>query len=131
MAEDKAASGPALALLDSLRSLAASLVAAVETRLEILSTEIEEERGRLERLFLLGVLFLFCLGLGIVLLAMLLVLLFWDSRLALLGVLAGLFLGAALILGWVLRRQAKEKRRLFETTLSELAKDEDLLKSGP
>ena len=81
-------------LLDSIRKLASTLVGILQTRLEIFATELEEAKLQLRQQLLLGLVALFCLGLGIVLLAVFFVVLFWDShRLAVLGVMAGFFIG--------------------------------------
>lgn len=116
-------------LLDSIRKLASTLVGILQTRLEILATELEEAKLQLRQQLLLGLAALFCLGLGIVLLAVFFVVLFWDShRLAVLGVMAGFFLGAGAIAVLALRARAAENTRMFSDTLAELAKDREQLK---
>jgi uncharacterized membrane protein YqjE len=99
-------------LFDSLKGLAASLVGIVQTRLDLLS------------MLVLMLVALFCLGVGVVLAAILIVVVFWDSnRLLVLGLLAGIFLaGGATAWGLVLYK-IKTKPRLFAATLNELAKD--------
>ncbi|MEK7362046.1 MAG: phage holin family protein, partial [Pseudomonadota bacterium] len=54
-------------LLHSIRHLAQSLLGAAQTRLEILATDLEEERARLEQLLLYALAAAFCLAMGIVL----------------------------------------------------------------
>lgn len=111
-------------VLGSLRNLAATLAAVAATRLEILSTEVEEEKIRIGQLLLLAVAALFFLGLGIVFAAVFLTVLFWDShRLFALGALALLFLAAGVIAVRLLQGKAREKSRLFADSLGELAKD--------
>lgn len=115
-------------LLESLKALGTTAVAAVETRLRILSTDLEEERDALVRLIFWGAVFLFSLFLGVVLAAMLIVVAFWESqRLAVLGVLTGLALGAAAAVGLGLRAWWRRRPRAFGTTLEELAKDRERL----
>lgn len=81
--ESQAAAG---GLFESLKTLAGSLVGIVHTRLELLSTDIAEERAHLTALLVLGLFALFCLGVGVVLLAILIAVSFWDThRLAALG----------------------------------------------
>ncbi|MGV8935451.1 MAG: phage holin family protein, partial [Gallionellaceae bacterium] len=70
--------GASLGLLDSLKRLAASLLAISYTRLELLSTELEENRERLVSTLVLLLIALFCLGVGVVLITILLVVAFWD-----------------------------------------------------
>ena len=116
-------------LLDSIRKLAITLTGVVQTRLGIFATELEEAKLQLSQLLLLGLVALFCLGLGIVLLAVFFVVLFWDSyRLAVLGVMAGFFLGMGIFAVLALRAKAAENTEMFSATLAELAKDREQLK---
>lgn len=111
-------------LLASVRTLLGTLLGIIQTRLEILVTEIEEERLRLTRMLLYGFLVLFFLGMSILLLTTLLVAAFWDShRLMAIAGVAALYLCVALVCGLCLRRQAKHKPRLFAASLAELGKD--------
>jgi uncharacterized membrane protein YqjE len=128
MAEQPHAGGGGL--FDSLKALSSSLVGIVHTRLELLSTDIAEERAHLTSLLLLGLVALFCLGVGVVLVAILIAVAFWDShRLAALGGLAGFFLIACAALAWLAVHKARTRPRLFEATLAELAKDRQQLQS--
>jgi uncharacterized membrane protein YqjE len=116
-------------LLDSIRKLAITLTGVLQTRLGIFATELEEAKLQLSQLLLLGLVALFCLGLGIVLLAVFFVVLFWDSyRLAVLGVMAGFFLGMGIFAVLALRAKAAENTEMFSATLAELAKDREQLK---
>lgn len=121
--------GSEVSLLDSIRKLAITLVGVLQTRLGIFATELEEVKLQLGQLLLLGLVALFCLGLGIVLLAVFFVVLFWDSyRLAVLGVMAGVFLGMGIFAVLALRAKAAENTKMFSATLAELAKDREQLK---
>lgn len=127
--ESHAAAG---GLFDSLKTLSGSLVGLVQTRLELLSTDIAEERVHLTRLLVLGLLALFCFGVGVVLLAMLIVVVFWDThRLAALGGLTGLFLAAGAGLVAFALHKARTRPRLFEASLAELSKDRQHLDAAP
>ena len=116
-------------LLHSIRHLAGNLLAAAQTRLEILATEIEEERVRLEQLLLVALAAAFCLAMGIVLCAALVVVYYWDThRLAAVGILAAAFLAAGVALGLILRDKAKTRPKPFAITRGELAKDGAMLR---
>jgi len=118
-------------LFESLRVLAGSVVGIVHTRLELLSTDIAEERAHLTSLLVMGLVSLFFLGVGVVLLAILIVVAFWEShRLAALGGLTGLFLIAGAGLAWFAMHKARSRPRLFEASLAELSKDRQQLSSG-
>jgi uncharacterized membrane protein YqjE len=71
---------------------------------------------------------LFCLGVGVVLLAILIAVAFWESnRLMALGGLTGFFLIAGAGVGGVALRKARTRPRLFEASLAELSKDRQQL----
>jgi uncharacterized membrane protein YqjE len=118
-------------LLQSIKHLAGNLLGAAQTRLEILATEIEEERVRLEQLLLVALAAAFCLAMGIVLCVALVVVYYWDThRLAAVGILAAAFLAAGVVLGLILRDKAKTRPKPFAITRGELAKDRAMLR-GP
>lgn len=111
-------------LLTSLKNLAITLVAIVHTRLELLSTDLEEGRERLISLLVMTFVALFCLCFGVVLLAILIVVAFWDThRLLVLCTMTGLFLGAGALLSLFALRALKAMPRMFEASLGELSKD--------
>jgi len=117
-------------LFDSLKTLAGSVVGIVHTRLQLLSTDIAEERAHLTNLLVLGLVALFCLGVGVVLLAILIAVVFWEShRLAALGGLTAFFLIAGAGLVWLAMRRSRTRPRLFEASLAELSKDRQQLTS--
>ena len=117
-------------LLESLTTLAATLVAIAHTRLDLLSTDLEEEREHVSSLLLLTLVALFCLGVGVVLVTILLVVAFWDThRLLVLGSLAGSFLAIGVAAWGFAIHKARTKPRLFAASLSELMKDRQQLVS--
>ena len=111
-------------LFDSLKGLAAGLVAIVHTRLDLLATDLEEERARLTSVLVMLFVGLFCLSVGVVLLALLIVVAFWDSHrlLALVGVTAFFLAGGATAFGCA-RHKLRTKPKLFAASLAELSKD--------
>ena len=119
------ASAPPTGVIDSIRSFLASWVAVVKTRVEIISVEIEEQREWLESLILMALGALFCISLGLILLTLFIVVLFWETegRLWVLGGFAGLYLIGGLALWLALRNKMKSKPRIFSTTAAELGKD--------
>jgi uncharacterized membrane protein YqjE len=117
-------------LFDSLKVLAATLLAIAHTRLELLSTEIEEERVRLSSMLVWTLVALFCAGLGVVLATLFVVFALWDiHRLLALGIPAILFLLGAALAWLVVRGKARAKPLLFAASLAELSKDRKELTS--
>lgn len=115
-------------LLESLTTFAATLVAIVHTRLELLSTDLEEEREHIFALLVLALVALFCLGVGVVLAAILLMAAFWDThRLLVLGALTVCFLAVGIAACWIALHKMRTKPRLFAASLAELRKDRQQL----
>jgi uncharacterized membrane protein YqjE len=115
-------------LLNSIRTLAGTLVAIVHTRAELLSTELEEERVRLTSMLMWGVIALFCAILGVIFVTLLFMLALWDDhRMLAVGIPAALFLSVAAVSAGVAIGKAKAKPKLFAASLAELAKDREQL----
>jgi uncharacterized membrane protein YqjE len=111
-------------IMDSIRSFLASWVAVIKTRVEIISVEIEEQREWIEQLLLLAVGAAFCLSMGLILLTLFVVVLFWESHpLVVLGGFTILYLGGGIVLWLTLRQKIRSKPRIFSTTSAELGKD--------
>ena len=111
-------------LFTSLKNLTVTLIAIIHTRLELLSTDLEEGRERFISLLAMIFVALFCLCFGAVLLTILIVVVFWDTyRLLALGSLTGLFIISGAVLGALAIRALKSMPRMFEASLAELIKD--------
>jgi uncharacterized membrane protein YqjE len=120
--------GESRGLIESLKALVATLVAIAHTRLDLLASDLEEEREHLLSLMVLALVGLFFLGIGVVLAAMLLVAAFWDThRLLVLGLLAGTCLAAGMAAWALAMRKARTKPKLFSASMSELLKDRQQL----
>ncbi len=118
-------------LFASLKALSANLLGIVQTRLELLAADVAEERERLIALLVLALLALFSLGVGVVLLAILIVVALWEShRLVTLAVLAAFFLTAGVGVGWLALYKLRSQPRLFDASIAELGKDRQHLDSG-
>jgi uncharacterized membrane protein YqjE len=134
MAEERASSrpGPGLGLFDSAKALLATLVGVVHTRLELLSTELQEEIGRVALMLLWGTVALAFVFLAIASLGLLILIAFWDDhRLLVAALLAASFLILALLAGFAARKQIAAKPRPFGSSLNELAKDREGLTQKP
>lgn len=117
---------PTGGLLDSLRRLAGTLLGVLHTRAELVATELEEARLRLEQFLLLAVIAGFCLSVAALLAVAFLVVLLWDThRLAAIGMPCVVALGAGAVAVLKLRHAIATRPRLFESTTGELAKDRD------
>lgn len=118
-------------LMGSVKRLTATLTSIVSARLELLANELQEERLRLTQMLFFSLLALFCFGMGLLLLTVFIVVLFWDDhRLAVLGALTVVFFASGSLAALLLRGKAQEKSRLFSASLAELDKDRELLGAG-
>jgi len=117
-------------VIASLRALAANAIGIAQTRLQLLSNELEEERARTLQLVVLGAVAMFCAAIGLILVTAWIIIALWDQyRLLTVAVLAGLYmLGAALALR-ALKAKAAQRSKLFSASLGELGRDRDLLGS--
>ena len=127
---DPGPTGPAPGIVAALRSLVANAIDIVRTRLELLANEVEEERVRTLEIVLLAAIALFCAGVGVLLITTWFVVLLWEQyRLTTLAVLAFAYLLGAGIALRKLKSKKAQRPKLFSTSLAELARDRDLLKS--
>ena len=111
-------------LVASLHRLGQTLLQVLVTRIEILSTEIAEERVHLTKLALVALVVLFCLQVGLILGVLFIVLAVGsENRVLAIGIASLVMLaGAAGGTLW-LRSWLKRRPRMFGTTLEELHKD--------
>lgn len=124
--------GESKGLFESLSMFGATLVAIVHTRLELLSLDLEEERERLFSILLTTLIAVFLLGIGVVLSAILLVVIFWEThRLLVLSILMVFFLLLGTAIGALALHKIRSKPHIFSSSLSELQKDTEQLSSRP
>jgi len=122
--DSTAGSASAGGLLASIKGLAATLIAVVTTRLQLFVNELATEGVRLRRIVVLMVLALLFVALGVVLLTLLVVVVFWDDhRLLAIGSLATVYFCLAGAFAAAARRCAAGCPRPFEATLGEFKKD--------
>lgn len=116
-------------VIASLRGLAATAVGMVRTRLQLLASDLEEQRIRLLHLALLAALALFCGAFAMMLASAWLIIALWDQyRLWTLGVLTLLYGGGCLLALRALKARVAERPKAFSATLAELARDEQALR---
>lgn len=110
-------------LFSALKNLVATLLAIGKTRVELLVTELEEEKFRLMSLWAKAIGAAFLLALGVVMLVCCIALAFWEQRVIVFGIFAALFVGGGLVLASSLKRQASQPSKMFKASLSELEAD--------
>ncbi|MEY3419599.1 MAG: hypothetical protein RJA46_1370 [Pseudomonadota bacterium] len=111
-------------LFSALKNLVSTGASIAQTRLELISTDVQIARTRFLSLLVMLLFTLFFLFFGLVMLALLIVIYSWESdRMLALTLLTSGFLALGLVLALVVLRSLKTMPKLFEATIAELAKD--------
>ena len=116
-------------LFAALRSVAATLLAAGKTRLELLGNELEEQKILAVRLFLLLQGLVLCLGVTVLLMVALITALFWESRGIVLGSLVCVFSLLCGVLFTMVKRAIRRPEKVFSSSIAELEEDLRQLKA--
>jgi uncharacterized membrane protein YqjE len=115
-------------LLSSIKSLVSTGASIAQTRLELISLDVQIARTQLIRLLVMIMSALFFLFFGLVMLALFIVIYSWESdRMMALGLLTGAFLSIGLILAALIMQSLRTMPKLFEASIAELAKDREAL----
>lgn len=123
-------SAPVTGLFHSLNGFIATLVGITHTRLQLLTTELQEEVREVGLILVWSFVALFAAMMALFLGALTVIFVFWDTHRVLAAVLmTGAFLLIAAIAGLLLMRRLSAKPPLLDATLAELAKDRDQLKA--
>lgn len=118
-------------LLSALKTLLDTALGLVQTRAALLAVELEEERDRLLGLLLYGSAAFFFLSFGLVMLAVFLTALFWEThRLLVIGSFTTLFLTCGVFALVLARRLLNRTTTLFSSSLEELAQDRATLQNA-
>ena len=115
-------------LLSSLKNLVSTGASIAQTRLELISTDVQIARSKFISLLVMIVFALFFLFFGLVMLALLIVIYSWETdRILALTLLTSGFLAVGVILAAVILQSLRIMPKLFEATISELQKDREEL----
>jgi uncharacterized membrane protein YqjE len=115
-------------LLSSLKNIVATGAAIAQTRLELLSIDVQIARSKFISLLVMVVCALFFLFFGLVMLSLLIVIYSWETnRMLALGLLTIGFIGIGLILTFLVIRSLQTMPKLFEASIAEFAKDREEL----
>ncbi len=120
--------GPFSGLLSSLTQTFATLVAMAQTRLELLTTELQEEIQHAASMLLWAFVALFAAGIGLFMAALMVIFVFWDTHRVLAAVSVTLaFFAIATGAALYLRNKVRTRPRMLDGTLAELARDRQRL----
>ena len=104
--------GPVASLFTSIAQMLATGIGIAHTRLELLTTELQEEMHRVATFMVLSAIALLAAGVGLFSLSLAVIIVFWDTHrvAASIGVTATFFL-IAVVAGLVLARRYARSRR--------------------
>jgi len=130
MDEQTRHSAPVTGLFQSLNNFVATLVAIAHTRLQLLTTELQEEVQEVGQLLIWSFVTIFASMMALFLGALAVIFVFWDTHRILAAVLmTATFVVIAVVAGMVLLHRVKAKPPMLDATLAELARDRDQLKA--
>jgi len=120
----------ATGLFQSLTHFVGTLVGVLHTRLELLTTEVQEEVQRTAGLLIWVFVASFAAMMALFLAALTVIFVFWDSyRLVAALSMVILFVLIAITGALTLKKRLKSKPQLLSATLAELARDRDHLRA--
>jgi uncharacterized membrane protein YqjE len=121
---------PVTGLFRSLSNFAGTLIAIAHTRLQLLTTELQEEVRQVGAILLWAFIAAFAAMMGLFLGALAVIFVFWDThRIAASLAMIALFVLIAIGAGLMLAKKLRDKPPMLDDTLAELAKDRDNLKA--
>ena len=116
--------GPIGGLFASIAQMLATVIGIAQTRLELLTTELQEEVHRVAEIMVYTVVALLAAGVGLFLLALVVIFLFWDThRVAASISVTGVFFLIAVVAALTLRAKVRAKPPMLDGTIAELKKD--------
>jgi len=120
-----------MAITETMGRIGGTLIAMVQTRLALAAVEVEEESQRMLGYFVLALLSLILFGIAMVLVALTIIMVFWDNyRLEAAIGLAALFGIAGTWVALKLRAGIANKPRLLAATAAELNKDINFIRNA-
>jgi uncharacterized membrane protein YqjE len=114
--------------MDSAKHMLATLIAIVSTRLELFTTEIEEEIQRAASILMWALVALFFGSLTVLMVAFTVIIIFWDDhRILAAGLVSASFLLATVVFGLLARSRLKAKSQFMAASIEELKRDSHAL----
>jgi uncharacterized membrane protein YqjE len=119
-------------VLDAARRMLATILALAHTRLELFTTEIEEEIQRAASILLWGLVALFFGSITVLFVAVTVLIVFWDSnRILAASLITASFLVLTLVFGLLARARLRAKPRFMAASIEELKRDKEALERAP
>lgn len=118
-----------MAIVESVSRLAGTFISILQTRLELIAIEVEEESLRFFSYFFFALAAMFCIGMALLLGVLLIVVIYWDThRVPVLVSLMAFFAFSSAMIMLGIRQHYRMKPRMLSHTLTELSRDIERLK---
>jgi uncharacterized membrane protein YqjE len=115
-------------LMDAAKRMLATLIALVHTRLELFTTEIEEEIQRAASILLWALVALFFGTLTVLMIAMTILIVFWDdNRVLAASLITATFFVLTAVFVFLARARLRAKPRFMASSIEELRRDREAL----
>jgi uncharacterized membrane protein YqjE len=120
--------GRPLGLLALVRHFGATIIALIYTRIELVATEVEEELQRGVIILIWAILALFFGALSVLMLAVTVLVIFWDEHRVLVAVLITfVFIAITAVMGFLAQARVRSKPRFLAASIEELKRDRAFL----
>ncbi len=119
---------PSPSLFNSLRSFGGVLLAALCTRFDLATVELEEQAIFAAQLIVAGLLAVICFATAFFFLMLLIIVLLWDYKEWVVGAILAVYLIGGIVAAAIAKGMLANRPKLLEQTLAELRKDVDGLR---
>jgi len=120
--------GRPLGLLALVRHFGATIIALIYTRIELVATEVEEELQRGVIILIWAILALFFGALSVLMLAVTVLVIFWDEHRVLVALLITfVFIAITAVMGFLAQARVRSKPRFLAASIEELKRDRAFL----
>jgi uncharacterized membrane protein YqjE len=120
--------GRPLGLLALVRHFSSTIVALIYTRIELVATEVEEELQRGVIILIWAMLALFFGALSVLMVAVTLLVIFWDDhRVLVAALITGAFIAITTVMGFMAQARVRSKPRFLAASIEELKRDRAFL----
>lgn len=117
-------------MLNTLRNIVGTLLAVLQTRLELIGNELQVQKLVLVRQLGLALALVFCVGLSVPLAIALAVATWWDQRVLVLGISTGVTVAIAIWCYVLLRNTLRSTEVVFAASVAALKDDIALLRAS-
>jgi len=130
MADNEKVDAHQAGFIESLRAVSATVLDLLRIRVELISIEWQEEQERGKEVLVLAVVAALLLALGLLVLTLFVIVLFWDSyRLPAIAAVALLYIGGGVYSLLSMRQKMRNRPPPFSATLQEFSEDLQTLRS--